>query len=91
MTISKPTDVRVEGVSFVSNSAEIGGAVALTAAGEQSTRLEDCAFESNTASDGGAVYMSTNEGQEVVYNCSFHGNHAGEMIYGRATMTTRYF
>lgn len=80
MTISKPTEVRVERASFVFNVAEIGGAVALTAAGAQPTYFYDCAFESNDATDGGAVYMSTNEGQEVVYNCTFYGNHAGEIM-----------
>ncbi|CAM9428829.1 unnamed protein product [Scytosiphon promiscuus] len=89
MTISKPADVWIGGVSFVSNVAEIGGAVALTAAGEQPTRFDDCAFELNGATDGGAVYMSTNEGQEVVYNCSFFGNYAGKTIDGGATMPPR--
>ena len=79
MSISQPTDVRVHGVSFVSNTAEVGGAVALTSSGANPTELRDCTFESNTAVDGGALYMSTNEWTEIVHNCSFDGNNAGKL------------
>ncbi|CAM9483258.1 unnamed protein product, partial [Ectocarpus fasciculatus] len=76
MSISQPTEVTLDGVLFVSNTADIGGAIALTSTGEEPTQFEACTFNSNSAVDGGALYMSTNEGMEVVRNCTFYGNHA---------------
>ncbi|CAM9433543.1 unnamed protein product, partial [Ectocarpus sp. 13 AM-2016] len=76
MSISQPTEVTLYGVLFVSNTADIGGAIALTSTGEEPTQFEACTFDYNSAVDGGALYMSTNEGMEVVRNCTFYGNQA---------------
>ena len=78
MSTSRSTDARVHGVSFVSNTAEVGGAVALTSSAANPTKFRDGTFESNTAVGGGALYMSTNEWTEVVHSCSLDGNNAGK-------------
>lgn len=87
MSISQPTEVTLYGVLFVSNTADIGGAIALTSTGEEPTQFEACTFDSNSAVDGGALYMSTNEGMDVVRNCTFYGNHAGKSIEREASRT----
>ncbi|CAB1102169.1 unnamed protein product [Ectocarpus sp. CCAP 1310/34] len=89
MSLSQPTEVTLYGVLFVSNTADIGGAIALTSTGEEPTQFEacTCTFDSNSAVDGGALYMSTNGGMEVVRNCNFYGNRAGESIERKASRT----
>lgn len=78
MSVYAPQELRITGSTFVSNAAEIGGAIALTSSGEEGTEFHGCTFEKNSAKDGGALYMYTNEWDESVSNCTFRENYAGD-------------
>lgn len=71
--------VQVSGVSFIANSAELGGAVYIALMNEKYTEFTASNFDGNRAADGGAVYLYTGTGVDVFSSSGFRGNIAREL------------
>ena len=81
MSIGDPSELSVVGALFRSNSANLGGAVSVTAVQEEQRTFMSCRFEDNTAiADGGAMQFIAGGGVDFVSSSTFRNNFAGEIV-----------
>ena len=75
--------LKVKGSDFINNTADLGGAVAVSSGTTGTFTIDDCTFTENKANDeGGAIYGYTTDSPITVSNSEFTKNNGGS--YGGA-------
>lgn len=79
ISLTNPVNVNISNVAFTLNSAESGGAAAITSSVWAPAGVKRCRFESNNATRGGGLHIS-GEIQTFLEQSSFRRNVAGETL-----------
>lgn len=81
MSIGDPSELSVVAAIFKLNTANVGGAVSVTAVQEEQRTFHSCLFEDNSAAaDGGAMHFFAGGGVDIVSSSTFRSNLAGELV-----------
>lgn len=77
ISLANPVKLNMTDVTFASNKAESGGAIAVTSTDWTTGDFQRCRFESNSGTRGGALFFN-GVGQRLLQDSSFRLNIAGE-------------
>lgn len=78
IVISQSIKSSITNASFTSNTAPIGGAIALWSPFSNERTYDDCVFIGNTAADGGAMYLYGDSGRDIITGSVFRENYASK-------------
>lgn len=78
IVISQSAQSVITNAIFTSNTAPIGGAIALWSPFPNERTYDDCVFIGNTAADGGAMYLYGDSGRDIITGSVFRENYASE-------------
>lgn len=67
-------------LKFSSNTATLGGAIALGSPENNDRVYDQCTFIDNKALDGGAMYLFGDAGVDIINSSVFRGNHASKSV-----------